>query len=139
MAVRKAQAVWEGSLKEGQGRMRFGSFEGAYSFASRFEEGAGSNPEELIGAALAGCFSMALSSSLGKAGYTPQKVETEATVYLEMVEGRFRITRIHLECQAQVAGVDEPTFQEIAEATRSGCPVSVALGGVEITLNARRV
>lgn len=139
MAVRKAQAVWEGSLKEGQGRMRFGSFEGAYSFASRFEEGAGSNPEELIGAALAGCFSMALSSSLGKAGYTPQKVETEATVYLEMVEGRFRITRIHLECQAQVAGVDEPTFQEIAEATRSGCPVSAALGGVEITLNARRV
>lgn len=139
MAVRKAQAVWEGSLKEGQGRMRFGSFEGAYSFASRFEEGAGSNPEELIGAALAGCFSMALSSSLGKAGYTLQKVETEATVYLEMVEGRFRITRIHLECQAQVAGVDEPTFQEIAEATRSGCPVSAALGGVEITLNARRV
>lgn len=139
MAVRKAQAVWEGSLKEGQGRMRFGSFEGAYSFASRFEEGAGSNPEELIGAALAGCFSMALSSSLGKAGYTPQKVETEATVYLEMVEGRFRITRIHLECQAQVAGVDEPTFQEIAEATRSGCPVSAALGGVAITLNARRV
>ncbi len=139
MAVRKAQAVWEGSLKEGQGRMRFGSFEGAYSFASRFEEGAGSNPEELIGAALAGCFSMALSSSLGKAGYTPQKVETEATVYLEMVEGRFRITRIHLECQAQVAGVDEPTFQEIAEATRSGCPVSAALGSVEITLNARRV
>ncbi len=137
MATRKAQAVWQGSLKDGQGTMKFGSFEGAFTYASRFEEGTGTNPEELIGAAHAGCFSMSLSSNLGKAGFTPQRIQTQATVYLERVEGKNRITRIHLDCEAQVPGIDNEAFQSIAEAAKSGCPVSAALSAVEITLTAR--
>lgn len=137
MATRKAQAVWQGSLKDGQGTMKFGSFEGAFTYASRFEEGTGTNPEELIGAAHAGCFSMSLSSNLGKAGFTPQRIQTQATVYLERVEGKNRITRIHLDCDAQVPGIDNEAFQSIAEAAKSGCPVSAALSAVEITLTAR--
>jgi osmotically inducible protein OsmC len=137
MATRKAQAVWQGSLKDGQGTMKFGTFEGAFTYASRFEEGTGTNPEELIGAAHAGCFSMSLSSNLGKAGFTPQRIQTQATVYLERVEGKSRITRIHLDCEAQVPGIDNEAFQSIAEAAKSGCPVSAALSAVEITLTAR--
>ncbi|MDI6696407.1 MAG: OsmC family protein [Anaerolineales bacterium] len=137
MATRKAQAVWQGSLKDGQGTMKFGSFEGAFTYASRFEEGTGTNPEELIGAAHAGCFSMSLSSNLGKAGFTPQRIQTQATVYLERVDGKNRITRIHLDCEAQVPGIDNEAFQSIAEAAKSGCPVSAALSAVEITLTAR--
>jgi len=137
MATRKAQAVWQGSLKDGQGTMKFGTFEGAFTYAFRFEEGTGTNPEELIGAAHAGCFSMSLSSNLGKAGFTPQRIQTQATVYLERVEGKNRITRIHLDCEAQVPGIDNEAFQSIAEAAKSGCPVSAALSAVEITLTAR--
>jgi osmotically inducible protein OsmC len=137
MATRKAQAVWQGSLKDGQGTMKFGTFEGAFTYASRFEEGTGTNPEELIGAAHAGCFSMSLSSNLGKAGFTPQRIQTQATVYLERVDGKNRITRIHLDCEAQVPGIDNEAFQSIAEAAKSGCPVSAALSAVEITLTAR--
>lgn len=139
MAIRKAQAVWQGNLKDGKGIIKFGSFEGAYTYASRFEEGQGTNPEELIGAAHAGCFSMALSSNLGKAGFTPQRIQTQATVYLEPVEGKNRITRIHLDCEAQAPGIDNEAFQSIAEAAKSGCPVSAALAAVEITLTARLV
>lgn len=139
MATRKADAVWEGSLKEGKGRMKFGTYEGAFTWSSRFEEGEGTNPEELLGAAHAGCFSMSFSSNLGKAGFTPNRIQTSATVTIELVEGKNRITRIHLETQAQVPGIDAAKFQEIANIAREGCPVSAALTGVEITLDAKLV
>ena len=139
MAIRNAQAAWEGSLREGKGTMKFGSgaFEGNYSFKSRFEEGTGTNPEELIGAAHAGCFSMALSGELGRAGYTPNRVHTTAQVHLEKVGNGFKITKIHLNTEADVPGIDEKSFLEQAEAAKKGCPVSQALAGVEISLDAR--
>ena len=140
MAVRSAEAVWEGTLTEGGGRMKMasGAYEGQYSFSSRFEEGAGTNPEELIAAAHAGCFSMALAAGLGRAGYEPQRVETTAHVHLTRGESGFRISRIHLETEAQVPGIDEETFQEHAEQAKEGCPVSQALAAVdEITVDAR--
>lgn len=139
MPMRKASAVWEGSLKEGNGRITLGSgaFEGAYSFRSRFEEGTGTNPEELIGAAHAGCFSMALSAGLGRAGFTPRRIRTEAKVHLEKVGDAFRITRIDLTTEAEVPQIDAGTFQEQAEAAKKGCPVSAALSGVQISLSAR--
>ena len=138
MAIRSAEAVWEGNLAKGKGTMKLGSgaFEGAFSFASRFEDGAGTNPEELIGAAHAGCFSMFLSAVLSDAGHVPNRVETTATVHLEQVDGAPWITKIHLECQADVPGVDEGTFAEKIEASKTGCPVSKALKGVEISVDA---
>ncbi len=139
MAVRKAQALWEGSLREGHGRMKFGAFEGPFTFASRFEEGHGTNPEELIGAAHAGCFSMALSAGLGRAGFTPQFVQTVAQVSLGNVDGKARITAIHLTCEANVPGIDGESFAKIAEDTKSNCPVSAALAGVQISLDAKLV
>ena len=141
MPDRTAEAVWEGSLQQGKGVMKFGSgaFEGNYSFSSRFEEGPGTNPEELIGAAHAGCFSMAFSGNLGRAGYTPNRVHTTAQVRVEKVGNGFKITKIHLNTEADVPGIDEKTFQEQAEAAKKGCPVSQALTGVEITLEARLV
>ena len=139
MATRNASAVWNGTLKEGSGRMKLGSgaFEGAYSFSSRFESGAGTNPEELIGAAEAGCFSMALSSNLAKAGHSARQINTAARVNLEMIGGGPKITSIELDCEAEVPGIDERTFQEQAELTKKNCPVSVALAGTEIKLKAR--
>lgn len=139
MAIRKARALWEGSLREGHGVMRFGSFEGPFSFSSRFEEGNGTNPEELIGAAHAGCFSMALSAGLGRDGFTPQFIQTVANVTLDKVDGKSRITKIHLECEAEISGIDAGTFAKIAEDTKSNCPVSAALSGVQITLDAKLV
>jgi len=139
MAVRKAEALWEGSLREGHGLMKFGSFEGQYSFASRFEEAYGTNPEELVGAAHAGCYSMALSAGLGRAGFTPQRIHTVATVTLGTVDGKARITLMHLDCEAEVPGIDPAVFADIAEETRGGCPVSAALAGVQITLDAKLV
>jgi osmotically inducible protein OsmC len=138
MTVRKAEAVWEGNLQEGRGTMKLGSgaFEGPYTFKSRFEEGPGTNPEELIGAAHAGCFSMFLSAVLSKAGYMVERIQTTAQVHLE--EGP-TITRIHLDTKAQVPGVDEKTFQEQVEVSKKGCPVSKALTGVEISVNASLV
>jgi lipoyl-dependent peroxiredoxin len=139
MTVRNAEAVWEGTLREGKGRVKLGSgaFEGPYSFHSRFEEGAGTNPEELIGAAHAGCFSMALSAGLSRAGLTPRRVHTTARVHLENVGGSFRITRIELDTVADVPGLDATAFAEHAETAKKNCPVSVALAGVQISLNAR--
>lgn len=139
MAVRKADAVWEGDLKAGQGKMKLGSgaYEGAYSFKSRFEEGAGTNPEELIGAAHAGCFSMALSNMLSEAGHVPKRVQTNAKVHLEMVEGAPKITKIELNTEGEVPGIDEKTFLDHAEKAKTGCPVSQALAGTQITLNAK--
>ena len=139
MAVRNAEAVWEGGLKDGKGRVKLGSgaYEGQYSFGSRFESGTGTNPEELIGAAHAGCFSMAFSAGLGKAGITPQRIHTTAKVHLEKVGEGFKITRIQLDCDAVIPGVDEATFRQHAEDAKKGCPVSQALAGTQIELNAR--
>jgi lipoyl-dependent peroxiredoxin len=133
MPKRTASARWDGALEDGNGTMRMasGAYEGPYSFQSRFEEGDGTNPEELIAAAHAGCFSMALSGELGKAGHTAESVETEATVHLDKVEGGFAIKRIELRTRASVPGADESAFQEAAEAAKKGCPVSQALAAVE--------
>lgn len=141
MAIRSSEATWEGSLREGKGVMKLGSgaFTGAFSFATRFEEQPGTNPEELVAAAHAGCFSMALSAGLGNAGFTPTRVQTTAKVHLGRVDNKSRITRIELESEAEVPGISEETFQSIAEATKTGCPISAALAAVEITLNARLV
>lgn len=141
MPVRKADAVWEGDIRGGNGRVSLGSgaFEGRYSFGSRFEEGAGTNPEELIGAAHAGCFSMALSGGLGRGGHTPKRIATTARVHIEKVGEGFSITRIELDCQAEVPGIDEATFQDLANKAKEGCPVSKALAGTQITLNAKLV
>jgi osmotically inducible protein OsmC len=141
MPVRTSEAEWKGNLLQGQGTMKLGSgaFEGKYSFPSRFESGQGTNPEELIGAAHAGCFSMALSFILGNAGYTPTRVHTTARVHLEKVGEGFSITKIELETEAQIPGIDDKTFQGHAEAAKKGCPVSKALTGTEITLKAKLV
>ena len=141
MPVRKASAVWNGTLKEGNGTMKMqsGAYEGKYSFGSRFDEDPGTNPEELIAAAHAGCFSMALSGGLTRAGFTPEKVETSAKAHLEKVGEGFKITRIQLTCQATIPGIDDAAFQEIAAGAKAGCPVSQALAGVDISLDATLV
>ncbi len=138
MPVRKADAVWEGTLKEGAGVMKLGSgaYDGPFSFASRFEEAPGTNPEELIGAAHAGCFSMFLSALLSKDGYAPTRIATTAKVYLEAGP---TIAKIELNTQAEVPGLDAAKLQEYAESAKAGCPVSKALASVEIHLNATLV
>ena len=141
MAKRTATAVWEGTLREGKGTVKLGSgaFEGAYSFASRFEEGTGTNPEELIGAAHAGCFSMALAAGLTRAGFSPRRISTTANVSLEKVGDAFRITKIELNTEAEIPGIDDNGFQEQAQAAKKNCPVSQALAGTEISLRATLV
>lgn len=141
MPARTASAVWQGDLKSGKGTMRLGSgaFVGQFSFASRFEEGTGTNPEELAGAAHAGCFSMALSNELSKAGFVPTRVATTAKVHLEKAEGGFAISRIDLACEAQVSGIDNGKFQEIAAAAKKGCPISKLFAGAQINLDAKLV
>ena len=141
MPVRTAQAEWNGALREGKGTMKLGSnaFEGPYSFISRFEEGAGTNPEELIAAAHAGCFSMALSAVLGSAGFEPKSIKTTAKVTIEKVGDGFGITGSHLSTQADIPGIDESIFQQHAETAKQNCPVSRALAGIEITMDARLV
>ncbi len=141
MAIRTAEAVWEGNLIKGKGKMKLGSgaFDGTYSFSSRFENGIGTNPEELIGAAHAGCFSMALSFILGNAGFSPERVHTIAKVHIDKVGEGFKITRIELETEARIPGIDDKTFLEHAETAKKGCPVSQALAGTEITLKAKLV
>jgi len=135
MVIRESYAVWQGNLVEGKGSVRLGSgaFEGAYSQASRFEDGPGTNPEELIGAAHAGCFSMFLSAVLTKAGHIPTSIATTAKVHLG--EGP-KITLIELSTVGKVQGIDEKTFVEFAEKAKKGCPVSQALSAVEIKLTA---
>src|SRR5688572_4061477 len=141
MPERKAEAVWEGDLRGGKGRIKLGSgaFEGAYSFGTRFEAQPGTNPEELIGAAHAGCFSMALAATLGKAGFPPNRVHTTASVSLEKIGEGFKITRILLDTTAEVPRIDEPTFRRYAEEAKNGCPVSQALAGVATELRSRLV
>jgi osmotically inducible protein OsmC len=139
MAVRTSEAEWQGGLTDGKGIMKLGSgaFHGAYSFSSRFEEGTGTNPEELIGAAHAGCFSMAFANMLTKAGNKPKRIHTVAKVYLEKVGEGFKITHIDLNTEAEVAGIDKNTFLQLAEKAKTGCPISQALGAVEIRMEAR--
>ena len=138
MPQRKGSAEWTGGLKDGRGSVSLGSgaFEGSYSFGSRFEEGGGTNPEELIGAAHAACFSMALAAALGKAGFEPRRVSTTARVDLEMKDGP-RIATITLDTEADVPGIDAEEFRKQAEGAKENCPVSKALAGVDIRLEAR--
>ena len=138
MAIRTADATWEGELQGGKGTMRFGSgaFEGQYSFSSRFEEGTGTNPEELIAAAHAGCYSMALSGALGRNETPPTKVDTTAKVHLNKGEVGFAVTLIELDTVAAVPGIDEAEFQRIAQDVKSTCPISKLVAGAEISLTA---
>jgi len=134
--VRKASAVWNGSLKEGKGTISTESgvlSNSQYSFSTRFENGRGTNPEELIAAAHAGCFSMALSAQLGNAGITPQSLETTAAVTLEKLESGFAVTKIHLDLTARIPGVDKAVFDKAAADAKAGCPISKLLKA-EITL-----
>ncbi len=142
MPKRNAQAEWTGDLLTGKGNVEFGSgaFKGAYSFKTRFEDDeAGTNPEELIAAAHAGCFSMAFSAVLGDAGFKPNSIKTTAQVTVVKSADGFSITKSELNTEADIPGIDEATFQEKANAAKAGCPVSKALAGVEITLNAKLV
>ncbi len=141
MPTREATAVWEGNLSKGKGRMRLGSgaFDGFYSFASRFEDAPGTNPEELLGAAHAGCFSMALSLFLQEAGYTSESISTRAKVRIDKSNGGFRISRIELETEAKIPGIDEKAFLEKAEEAKKKCTVSQALAGTDIRLKAHLV
>lgn len=139
MAVRQSEATWRGTLKEGDGTMIVGPghFEGPFTYMSRFEEGKGANPEELIGAAHAGCFSMFLSALLSGKGYVPDEIHTTATVHLGAGP---TINKIELDCRAKVPGIDDAEFQEVAAEAKSGCPVSKALASVdEVTLAAKLV
>ncbi len=139
MITRTAKAQWNGGLKDGNGTVKLGSgaFEGQYSFSTRFENGTGTNPEELIGAAHAGCFSMAFSAGLGKAGFSPKSIKTTAKVNFDKVGDGFEITSIDLDTEADIPGIDQKTFMEHAEAAKANCPVSKALAGPKITLQAK--
>src|SRR5262245_13082755 len=140
MPTRKAEAEWKGNLAEGGGKLKVGSgaFNGPYSFKSRFEEGQSStNPEELIGAAHAGCFTMALAAGLSRAGITPTRIQTAAKVHLEKTGDAFSITRIELDTEAAIPGIDNAAFQKHAQDAKKNCPVSKALAGTTIQLNAK--
>ncbi|MBS1883820.1 MAG: OsmC family protein [Actinobacteria bacterium] len=140
MAARKGSAEWKGDLKGGAGEVTVGDgvFQGQYSFASRFEEGEGTNPEELIAAAHAGCYAMALSAGLSEGGNPPDSIKAEAAVSLRIVDGAPTIVQIDLDVVGSVPGIDDDTFQAAAEEAKKGCPVSRALAGVpEINLSAR--
>jgi lipoyl-dependent peroxiredoxin len=140
MPTRKAEAEWEGNLAQGNGQLKVGSgaFEGPYSFKSRFEEGqAATNPEELLGAAHAGCFTMALTAQLSRAGITPKRIHTEARVKLEKVGEAFTITQIELETEAEVPDVDDATFQKYALDAKQNCPLSKALAATQINMTAK--
>jgi len=141
MAIRSAKAEWNGTIMEGKGTMALGSgaWQGPYSFQSRFEEAPGTNPEELIAAAHAGCFSMALSGQLTRAGFPPKRIATTAKVQLLKQDAGFAITEVRLETEAEVPGIDAAKFQELAGNAKTGCPVSKALAAVSIQLDARLV
>ncbi len=139
MPKRTAEAEWNGDLKGGSGRMAFGggAFEGQYGFSSRFEEGEGTNPEELIAAAHAGCFSMFLANVLSEAGHEPDTVTTTAKVSLDPDGNGFSITRSDLDCRVEVGGLEDSDLQKYADEAKAGCPVSRALGAIEIGMEAR--
>ena len=139
MPIRTAEAQWTGTVTEGKGTVTLGSgaFTGPYSFTSRMGEGAGTNPEELLGAAHAGCFTMALSAQLTRAGFTPGRLHTDAKVRFDKVDGGFAITRIDLINEAEVPGIDDAAFQKHALDAKQNCPLSKALAGTEIHLQAQ--
>ncbi len=139
MIVRKASADWQGSITEGSGKVHLpaAGVDAPYSFESRFGEGKDTNPEELLGAAHAGCFSMALAGNIGRAGHTAESIETEAQVRVSKVEGGFEIPSIHLVTRVKAPGLSESEFQQIAEKTKETCPVSKVLRAAEITLDAQ--
>lgn len=139
MPIRTGQAVWKGTLKEGAGTLRTqsGAYEGPYNFVSRFESGPQTNPEELVAAAHAACYSMALSAGLEKAGFKATRIATKASLHLEKGDSGFSIPQIDLDVEADVPGVDEKKFAEISEATKSGCPISKLVTGARISLKAR--
>jgi osmotically inducible protein OsmC len=142
MPSRKAEAEWKGNLAEGGGELKLGSgaWSGPYTFKSRFEEGqSATNPEELLGAAHAGCFTMALTAQLSRAQITPTRIHTTATVKLDKVGDAFSITSINLEMEAEVPGIDDATFQKYALDAKQNCPVSKALAGTQIQLTAKLV
>jgi osmotically inducible protein OsmC len=141
MPVRTAQAKWEGDLKSGRGsiKLQSGAYEGQYSFSSRFENGSGTNPEELVAAAHAGCFSMAFSNGLSQAGHPPKRVETTAKVHLEKGAEGFGIPKIELVTEADVPGIDQAKFDELAQTAKKNCPISKLLAAAEITLDAKLV
>ncbi len=138
MPTRESRGIWKGTLKNGSGVMHIGKqgFEVDYSFPSRFENGTGTNPEELIGASHAGCFSMALSLMIEEAGFTPEAIDTRAEVHLDKTDSGFAITRIALSTTGRVPGMTADAFQQQAEKAKSSCPVSRALAGVDISLQA---
>jgi lipoyl-dependent peroxiredoxin len=139
--IRKASAVWNGSLKEGKGTISTDSkvlSNAQYSFSTRFENGIGTNPEELIAAAHAGCFSMALSAQLGNVGITPDSVETTAAVTLEKTDAGFTVTKVHLDVTAKIPGADAAAFERAAQEAKAGCPISRLLKA-EITMTAKLV
>ena len=139
MTERISEAVWKGSLKDGKGSVKLGSgaYEGPYSFSSRFESGTGTNPEELIGAAHAGCYSMAMSGALDKEGFKAEHIHTVAKVKLEIIEGKATISHIHLDTEASIPGISAEKFAQIAEDVKLNCPVSVALSHVPMSLSAK--
>ena len=139
--VRHAEAEWSGSLKEGKGHVKVetGALDSPYSFRSRFEGGGETNPEELLGASHAGCFTMAMASALTNAGHPPANIKTTAAVTLTPVDGKPTITRIELTTRASVPGIDDAAFQQIAGGAKAGCPISRALAGTEIHLDAKLV
>lgn len=143
MPTRKASAAWEGDLKGGRGTLKTetGAANGAYSFGSRFEQGKGTNPEELLAAAYASCYAMALSGALGKAGKQPEKVEADAACTVEPKDGGgFRVSKMHLVVRARVGGIADDEFQQVAAATKDGCPIAgVMKGNVDVSLDARLV
>ncbi|MFQ6615213.1 MAG: OsmC family protein [Fidelibacterota bacterium] len=139
MPIRTGRAVWKGTLQNGEGTVQTetGVLDARYSFSSRFESGTGTNPEELLGAAHAGCFSMAFASGLEKAGFTVERISTEDRVHIEKVEDSFTITKIETTTECDVPGMDDETFQRLAEDAKKNCPVSRALKAVQIDLVAR--
>lgn len=139
MADRQATAFWNGDIKNGKGTMSFADYEGQFSYSSRFEEGTGTNPEELLAAAHAGCYAMSVSSALGRAGYIPETIEATTKIALRRIDGKATIVNSHIVCRAVVPGISEEEFLQIAEASRDGCTISRALAGVEITLEAQLV
>lgn len=141
MAERKATAEWNGSLMEGEGNIALGSgmFNGAFSFATRMGDEPGTNPEELLGASLAGCYAMALNATLEKQGTPAKNVKAEAKVFLGKDESGFKINRIDLETTAEVEGIDQEKFASVAEEVKKGCPISRALAATDITLKATLV
>lgn len=141
MPVRKGNAEWNGNLRDGKGTVKTetGTVNAQYSFTSRFEEGKGTNPEELIGAAHAGCFSMALAGALAKNGYDPKSIRTEDRVHIEKVGEGFKITKIEMFTEADIPGINDDTFQKFAEDAKKNCPVSQALKSVDMVLDAKLI